>query len=74
MSDEIIIEVEPLFNKDKKKECVCCLREHIFSWNRTPDYGAFIYDIISKKTKTEADYKKRKFKIVVEELNNSEVM
>ena len=67
IEEEIIITVEPLFDKNKEKICICCPEAHIFSYDFKP--SSDLYSIITRKTRESGDrYKKRKFKVTIVEM------
>ena len=75
MKEELIFTVTPQFTKGEIRDpkCICCPKEHIYSYNSVPDYGGMLYGIIRTEMYNADDvYKERKFRITIEEIEEED--
>ena len=61
-------EVEPLFDEDKEKVCICCPEAHIYSYKYSKDITMEIYDFVRNMIREDKPYEKKKFKVIIEEV------
>ena len=71
--EEIIVTVKPLFDETKEKVCICCPKAHIFSYNINPNRFEISGIMTDLSRRSDDQYKKRKFRVTIEELKEGEL-
>jgi len=69
VKEEIIFTVKPLYTKDKKSDCICCPKEHVFSYTYSKNIDEILHDFARETIRNSGDfYKEKNFRITIEEI------